>query len=79
MVKFIYVDFTTGRAVSGIDDGFSFSLTCKLSALFQAVLEICLPIMTIRKQPEEGDEFWQKGEELWLNPMPPVFMPENTA
>ena len=29
LVKYIYVDFTTGRAFSGIDDVSSFSLICK--------------------------------------------------
>ena len=29
LVKYIYVDYETGRAFSGIDDVVSFSLTCK--------------------------------------------------
>jgi len=33
LVKFIYVDFTTGRAFSGIDDVGSFSMTCKESTI----------------------------------------------
>ena len=33
LVKFIYVDFTTGRAFSGIDDVSSFSLTCKSATI----------------------------------------------
>ena len=60
VVKFVYVDFTTGRAVSGIDDGFSFSVTCKLSALFQAVLEICLPIMSLESGRKRAMNFGKK-------------------
>lgn len=33
LVKYIYVDFTTGRAFSGIDDVDSFELTCKGSTI----------------------------------------------
>ena len=33
LVKYIYVDYATGRAFSGIDDVSSFSLTCKSSTL----------------------------------------------
>ena len=33
LVKFIYVDFATGRAFSGIDDVESFSLNCKAATI----------------------------------------------
>ena len=33
LVKYIYVDFATGRAFSGIDDVASFSLTCKSTTI----------------------------------------------
>ena len=33
LVKYIYVDFTTGRAFSGIDDVSIFSLTCKSTTI----------------------------------------------
>jgi len=33
LVKYIYIDYTTGRAFSGIDDVASFSLTCKASSI----------------------------------------------
>ena len=33
LVKYIYVDYATGRAFSGIDDVFSFALTCKLTTI----------------------------------------------
>ncbi len=33
LVKYIYVDYRTGRAFSGIDDDSSFSLICKSSTI----------------------------------------------
>lgn len=33
LVKYIFVDFATGRALSGIDDVASFSLTCKSATI----------------------------------------------
>ena len=33
LVKFIYVDFATGRAFSGLDDVESFSLNCKAATI----------------------------------------------
>ena len=33
LVKYIYVDYATGRAFSGIDDVASFELTCKISTI----------------------------------------------
>jgi hypothetical protein len=33
LVKYIFVDFATGRALSGIDDVASFSLTCKSTTI----------------------------------------------
>ena len=33
LVKYIYIDYATGRAFSGIDDVSSFSITCKASTI----------------------------------------------
>ena len=33
LVKYIYIDYATGRAFSGIDDVVSFSFTCKAATI----------------------------------------------